>query len=188
MKSTLINFLLLTAICFGADAQVTLNNVTFPAKIKQDNTELTYNGGGIRKKLMFKVYVSGLYLPEKSKNAVEVLGADKTQAVRLVITSGMINSNNMSDAIQEGFDKSLKGNSKPLQNQITSFIATFKSEPIKEGDIFEMWYVPGVGVKSYKNGVYKSTTAGLDFKKALFGIWLSDTPVDEDLKKSMLGQ
>ena len=28
---------------------------------------------------------------------------------------------------------------------------------------------------------------GLDFKKALFGIWLSNDPVDEDLKDAMLG-
>jgi len=27
---------------------------------------------------------------------------------------------------------------------------------------------------------------GLDFKKALFGIWLSDNPVQENLKNDML--
>ncbi len=62
MKSRIINFLLFITICFGADAQLTLNSVTLPAKIKQDNTELQLNGGGIRKKLFFKVYVAGLYV------------------------------------------------------------------------------------------------------------------------------
>lgn len=188
MKSRIINFLLFITICFGADAQLTLNSVTLPAKIKQDNTELQLNGGGIRKKLFFKVYVAGLYVTDKSKNGNDLVAADKPMAVRLTITSSVINSSNMSDAIQEGFGKSLKGNTAPLQPQITSFIATFKKEDIKEGDVFEMWYIPGVGVKSYKNGTYKSTVTGLDFKKALFGIWLSDTPVDDDLKKGLLGQ
>jgi hypothetical protein len=177
MKSRILNFLLCTYICFGAGAQVTLNNVTLPATIKQDNTELTLNGGGIRKKLFFKVYTAGLYVTDKSKDGNAIAAADKPTAVRLTITSSVINSNNMSDAIQEGFGKSMKGNTAPLQSQITSFIATFKKEEIKEGDVFEMWYIPGVGVKSYKNGQYKSAIPGLDFKKALFGIWLSDTPL-----------
>lgn len=179
---------LLIFICLGAEAQLTLNSVTLPATLKQDNNELVLNGGGIRKKLFFKVYVAGLYLGAKSHNAGDIINADKPTAVRLTVTSSVINSNNMSDAIQEGFGKSMKGNTAPLQSQITSFIATFKKEDIKEGDVFEMWYIPGVGVKSYKNGQYKSTVAGLDFKKALFGIWLSDDPVDADLKKGMLGQ
>jgi Chalcone isomerase-like len=187
MKSRIINFLLFITISFGADAQLTLNGVTLPAKIKQDNTELVLNGGGIRKKVFFKVYVAGLYVTDKSKNGNDVVAADKPMAVRLTVTSTLINSSNMSDAIQEGFGKSLKGNTTPLQPQITAFIATFKKEEIKEGDVFEMWYIPGTGVKSYKNGQFKGTVTGLDFKKALFGIWLSDTPVDEDLKKGLLG-
>ena len=94
----------------------------------------------------------------------------------------------MSEAIQDGFGASMKGNTAPLKDKISSFINTFKKEEIKEGDVFEIWYVPGTGVKSYKNQKLQSTIAGLDFKKALFGIWLSDTPVDADLKKGLLGQ
>ena len=189
MKSGIFTILFCLAISFAAEAQTTINNITLPAKIKQDNTELTYNGGGIRKKFgVVKVYVIGLYAPEKSKNGNELISADKPLAVRLVITSGMATSSRMSEAIQEGFGKSMKGNTAPLQTQITSFIETFKKEDIKEGDVFELWYIPGVGVKSFKNGQLKNTTPGLDFKKALYGIWLSDTPVDDDLKKQMLGQ
>ena len=189
MKSGIITFLFCSAVSFAADAQTTINNITLSAKLKQDNTELVLNGGGLRKKYgMVKVYVIGLYAPEKSKNGNELISADKPLAVRLTITSGMATSSRMSEAIQEGFGKSMKGNTAPLQSQITAFIETFKKEEIKEGDVFEMWYVPGTGVKSYKNGQLKNTTAGLDFKKAFFGIWLSETPVDEDLKKAMLGQ
>lgn len=189
MKSYIITWLFCIATSFAADAQLTINNVTLPAKIKQDNTELVLNGGGLRKKYgMVKVYVIGLYAPEKSKNGNDLISADKPLAVRLTITSGMATSSRMADAIQEGFEKSMKGNTAPLQSQITTFIGTFKKEEIKEGDVFELWYVPGTGVKAFKNGQLKTTVAGLDFKKALYGIWISDTPVDEDLKKGMLGQ
>jgi hypothetical protein len=189
MKSQIIAFFFCAFVCFGADAQTTINGIVCPAKIKMDNTELSYNGGGLRKKYgMVKVYVIGLYSPEKSKNGNDLISADKPLAVRLTITSGMATSSRMADAIQEGFSKSMKGNTAPLQSKINTLIETFKKEEIKEGDVFELWYIPGTGVKSYKNGQLKTTVAGLDFKKALFGIWLSDTPVDEDLKKEMLGQ
>jgi hypothetical protein len=38
-----------------------------------------------------------------------------------------------------------------------------------------------------KNDVVKGKIPGFDFKQALFGIWLSDKPVDETLKKHLLG-
>ena len=170
-----------------ADAQVTLNGITLPASIKQGTTEVVLNGGGIRKKLFFKLYTGGLYVTAKSKNAADIINADKATAFRLTVTSSVLNKDNFSEAIQEGFGKSMKGNTTPLQAKIDALIATFKSEDIKEGDVFELFYVPGEGVKASKNGKLKNTIAGLDFKKALFGIWLGEDPVDADLKAGLIG-
>jgi hypothetical protein len=61
-------------------------------------------------------------------------------------------------------------------------------EEIKEGDVFDLVYVPGEGVHVLKNGEQKDTVGDLEFKKALFGIWLSDNPAQKDLKNKMLGQ
>lgn len=177
----------LVLLTLGLNAQVTINGVTLQPTITKDNQTLKFNGGGIRKKVFFKVYTAGLYLPEKSKAAADIVNSDKPVAIQLTITSSVINSSNMSEAIQEGFKKSLKGNTVGLQAKIDAFIETFKKENIKEGDVFELWYIPGQGVKSYKNGKYQNVVSGLDFKKALFGIWLSDTPVDDDLKTALLG-
>jgi len=187
MKNIFITIIFTCILLCSATAQVTLNGITVPAKLKQDNTELILNGAGIRTKLFFKLYTSGLFVTAKSKNGNEIAAADKPTAFRLTITSGMISSENMSEAVQEGFGKSMKGNTAPLQAKINEFINTFKKEAIKENDVFEMWYLPGVGVKTYKNGKLQSTIAGLDFKKALFGMWLGDDPVDEDMKEDLLG-
>ncbi len=187
MKLNRIPLFLFMLLYIGSEAQVTLNGVTLPASVKQGSTELILNGGGIRKKLIFKLYTGGLYLQAKSKNAADIVAADKPMAFRLTITSGVINSSNMSEAIQEGFSKSLKGNTAPMQAKIDMLVNTFKSEEIKEGDMFELSYVPSQGVLAYKNGKLKNTIPGLDFKKALFGIWLSEDPVDADLKTGLLG-
>jgi hypothetical protein len=187
MNRNLLLLFLFSIVFQNASAQKTVNGVTLPASIKKDKTELMLNGAGIRKKVFFKLYVAGLYLETKTTNGYEVIMADKEMLMRLTITSGMISSENMSEAIEEGFQKSMNGNTAPLKAQIETFIHTFKKEPIKEGDVFELHYMPGTGVQTIKNGKLQTTISGIDFKKALFGIWFSGNPVDADLKKSLLG-
>ena len=93
----------------------------------------------------------------------------------------------MIDAVEEGFENSTDGRVGPLKSKIDQFIGFFKEE-IKKGDVFDITYQPGKGVVSYKNGEEKGTIKGADFKKALFGIWLSNRPADDDLKEGMLGK
>ena len=40
---------------------------------------------------------------------------------------------------------------------------------------------------TFKNDTLKTTVEGLEFKKALFGIWLSEDAVQDDLKEGLLG-
>ena len=62
-----------------------------------------------------------------------------------------------------------------------------KKEPIKEGDVFVLTYVPGIGLKTIKNNKLLSTIEGEDFKKALWGIWLGPDPIDASVKTGILG-
>jgi hypothetical protein len=187
MKTLFVSIIALT-LTIPTQAQVTINDVTLPATIKAGNETINLNGGGIRKKLFFKLYVGGLYLKSKTSDAKTVINADEAMAVKLEITSSMISSENMSEAINEGFEKSTDGNTAPLKDKISKFVDTFKKSEIVEGNVFDIVYVPGTGVESYKNGKLQSTIEGLDFKKALFGIWMCDEPADEDLKEKMLGK
>lgn len=183
-------FVMAMAILFTIEtnAQVTINGVTLPATLKAGDKSVSLYGGGIRKKLFFKLYTGGLYLSKKSSDANAIISADEAMAVRLQITSSVISSDNMSEAISEGFEKSTGGNVAPLKAKIDKFIDTFKKEEIVEGNVFDIIYVPGKGVESYKNGKLQGTIEGMDFKKALFGIWLGADPADADLKAAMLGK
>jgi len=48
-------------------------------------------------------------------------------------------------------------------------------------------YEPGVGTHLMNGDESVSVIPGLEFKQALFGIWLSDKPAQASLKKKMLG-
>ena len=188
MKKTIITSILSTVLFCSVIAQTTINGVTLSPKIAPAKTELILNGGGVRTKFFMKVYVAGLYLQTKSNKPKEIIEADKPMSVRIHIISNLMTSANMATAIREGFEKSTKGNVAPFQKEIDLICTIFQSDIIKIGDLFEIYYVPGVGVRCFKNGKdQKVCMSGLAFKKALFGIWFSEDPVDENLKKGMLG-
>ncbi len=187
IKPVFLSTVLALSMCFNmALAQKILSGVTLPANITLGKDKLILNGGGIREKYFMDMYVGGLYLQKKNTDAQKIIDANESMLIRLHIVSSLITSEKMRTAITEGFDKSTKGNTKPLKNQIDLFIASFKEEIVK-GDVFELQYTVESGVSVYKNGKLKTSIAGLDFKKALFGIWLCNNPADEDLKEGLLG-
>ena len=176
----------LIVISFTSQAQITMEGVTLPATLQADNSQLVLNGAGVREKLWFDLYVGGLYLTTKSTDALTITNADQPMAIKMHIISKMITSERMQEAIEEGFEKSTSGNVEPYRKRIDLMVETFKEE-IVIGDIFDIIYKPEKGVELYKNDQRMKTIDGLDFKKALFGIWLSEDPADKGLKKGMLG-
>ena len=54
-------------------------------------------------------------------------------------------------------------------------------------DQYTLSYKPASGTHVLKNGEEVGAIEGLEFKKALFGIWLSDKPAQNSLKAGMLG-
>ena len=106
-------------------------------------------------------------------------------AIKLHIVSGLIDSDKMIDAVDDGMEKSTKGNADKFSKETAAFKKAF-AEEIKVGDIYNITYDPAKGTVIYKNNKLTTTIAGYDFKQALFGIWLCDDPADDDLKEDML--
>lgn len=164
-----------------------IGGISIPESLKTGQTTLLLNGAGVREKFFIDVYVGGLYLKKRNQDPQEIIEANEPMAIRLHVVSSMLTSKKMEKATREGFAKATDGNIEPIKVQIDEFCSVFKKE-IKEDDRYDLIYVPGKGVEVYINGEYASVTEGLTFKKALFGIWLSDKPAQKSLKKAMLGQ
>lgn len=164
-----------------------VGGVDVPDTYSAMGQDLQLNGAGTRSKWFMDLYVGGLYVAEKVNDGEAVINADEPQAITLHITSGMITSERMTEATMDGFRASTDGDLSAIQSDVDQFMAVFQEE-IKEGDVFDLVYLPEEGVRVLKNGEQKDTVGDLEFKKALFGIWLSDTPAQKDLKEKMLGQ
>ncbi len=182
-------FLILLAVfvTFTATAQKKVGGVVLPAKVTYQEQELTLNGAGVREKLWIDLYAAGLYLDQKNNDANAIINSEKPKAIKLHIVSKLISSNKMIEAVTEGFENSTNGNTTPIQEEIDTLLGFFR-EDIKKNDIFDLVYVPSKGVVAYKNGQEKGVIPGKEFKKALFGIWLSNRPADDGLKNDLLGK
>lgn len=182
-------FLIVLSIAFSipASAQMKVGDATLPEEQTFKEQTLVLNGAGVREKFWIDLYAAGLYLEEKSSDAASIVTADKPMAIKLHIVSRLISSEKMIDAVKDGFEKSTDGNTAPIQKEIDALISFFK-EDIHGGDVFDLVYFPSKGVVAFKNGEERGTVKGMDFKKALFGIWLSDEPADDDLKEKLLGK
>ncbi|PIF59211.1 chalcone isomerase family protein [Flavobacterium sp. 2] len=190
MKKILLLLTLLLSLQFSkvsAQTQLEVNGVTVPRKIEFQSKSLQLNGAGGRSKMWLEVYVQALYLSQLSQDPQFIIDSDTEMAIRIEITSSMVSSNKLTKAMNTGFEKSAGSNLEQLRPRIEQF-KTYLSDAITEKDVFILFYNPlDQTVNVYKNEVLKGKVQGFDFKKALFGIWLSDKPVDETLKKHLLG-
>lgn len=186
MKNVLLLLFAMLTIA-SAPAQTTAAGVSLPNSVTFDGKKLILNGVGVREKFWMDMYAGALYLDKKNADANGIVNGNQPMALKLHMVSNLITSEKMIDAVNEGFKNATNGNT----SKITSEIATFKSyfsEEISKNDVFDMVYLPKEGLKVYKNNKLLGTIEGVEFKRALFGIWLSNKPADKNLKQSMLGK
>lgn len=187
MMNRLLSVLLILMLTAVPAAAEKIGGVNLPETLTAGGDTLVLNGAGLRKKLWVKVYAGALYLKQKSDDAQKIIEADEPMTIRLHFIYDGVDSKKLVDAWNEGFETSTGGNVAPLKSEIDRFNACFNQEA-KENDVYDIMYIPGQGVNIVIKGVLKDTIKGLEFKKALFGIWLGEKTDLEDLKEGMLGK
>ncbi|WP_019038160.1 chalcone isomerase family protein [Psychroflexus tropicus] len=178
---TLLLFFVLTSTF----SQTKIAGVELPATYQIKDQNLRLNGAGVREKFWMDLYAGGLYVSSKLSSGKEVLNADSPMVIKIHIVSGLISSDKMSSAVEEGFENSTKGHLEELRVKIDKF-KSFFSEEINKNDVFDIAYSPADGIMVFKNNKELGHIEGYKFKKALFGIWFGDQPADKDLKEGML--
>ena len=175
-------------LLFGGFGIVTAaDDAAFPETIQLTGETLALNGTGVRKKAFIKIYTGGLYLPEKSSDARAVIDMDVPMVVRLHFIYDGVSPKQLAEAWYEGFEASTGGNTEPIAAHIAAFNSFFAQEA-GEGDVYQVDYIPGAGIRvSFNDAEKGAVDGGLAFKKAVFGIWLGDKPADNGLKEGMLG-
>jgi len=149
--------------------------------------DIPFVGGGLRTRTVFKLYAAALYANETGDGKA-VADADAPMAIHLHILSKLINKKRMVAALNTGFNNSTGGNTAGIQSGIDQMLEAMNANPLQRGVAYTLTYEPGVGTTMTRNAKDPIVIEGLEFKQALFGIWLGDKPAQASLKNSMLGK
>jgi len=159
-------------------------------RIAPNAPELVLNGAGVRTRFVVKVYVAGLYLPEKKSVPADVLALGGPKRVAMTMLRD-VTAQQLSDALTDGF----AANNAPAdrdryQTQLAELTAIMASlGGAKKGDVVAFDYLPDVGTRVLLNGEAKGKPIPEEgFYRGVLRVWLGDKPADADLKKGLLGQ
>lgn len=159
-----------------------LEGVTLPDRITVAGQPLVLNGMGLREKVFIDVYVAGLYLPEKTRDAAKAIAADVPKRIEMVMRRS-VGKSKLAETMKESIEKA--GSREAAKNAGT--LAGWM-EDVDEDDRIVLEYVPGKGTTVRVKGKDKGTIAGAAFMKAVWGIYLGANPPTDDLKDGLLGR
>ncbi len=182
---SIVALTLLLAVPAMPAAAASLSGVTLPDRAEAGGQPLVLNGLALRKKLIIKVYVAGLYLPQKTRDAGKALAADSPHRMVMHFLYG-VSKDQMCEAWNEGLAANTSNASAEVKKGFTTLCGWM--EDIDKGQKLVLTYVPGQGTQVEVNGKAKGTIPGQATADAILATWIGPKPgPGEDFKKDLLG-
>jgi hypothetical protein len=152
------------------------------------NADLALNGAGLRTRLFFKVYAMALYVPQKSSNAAQLIDQPGPKRVAIHMLRD-VSADSFNEALGDGMRANhSEAEMKAFEPRLKALGAIMAE--VKEAKKGMAIYLDWTGSETQvlvRGQPAGKPIAGADFYKALLKIWLGDHPVQDDLKKALLG-
>jgi Chalcone isomerase-like len=179
----------LAVLAGAAGAQVVIEGARYEAGITLGGQPLVLNGAGVRKRLVFDIYVGGLYVPKRAARTEDLVGQPGPKRVALRFlrdVEGELFVNSLHVGLKANHTEAELAR---WQKQIETLTTTIKTIALaRRGDTVYFDYTPQDGTRVSVNGVTRGPLIpGEDFYAAVLRVWLGETPADAGLKKGMLG-
>lgn len=151
---------------------------------KSANLKLT--GVGLRTKVGFGVYAVGSYLQDGVvvRTPEELAKADAVRMLHLVMER-TVESGDFIDAFKSSVGKSYPADK--FKDEFAEVAKAVGNNAAKKGDQVIMLYSPGTGVRMQIVGKVDVTVKNPAFAQALWEVYLGAKPIDEGLKKGLVG-
>lgn len=187
VRSNYFNLMgLLLAVLFSTNAFASdSEEFKFPNETVVENEKLILNGQAIRKVTIFsiKVMMVGLYLKTKSDNSEQILLSKTSKQIQIRFLRN-IASEKISGMLREQLAKkclreciALKSKADHLGQMMIDF---------KAGDSLTFIF-SNEEVKVLANNNASGTIQGKHFSNALLSLWIGDNPIDDSLRRGLLG-
>ena len=185
MGSRLRNLVLLSLFLGTPAFAAEVAGVKIDDKARVGNTELSLTGAGLRKRVFFQVYAIGLYVQDRKADPISQPGPKRVQIHML----RDVGADTFTEALAEGITANhSEAEAKALEPRVKQLGATIAEiKEAKKGMTIALDWT-GKDTQVVIDGKPAGRPIeGEDFYRALLRIWLGDKPVQDDLKKSLLG-
>jgi hypothetical protein len=178
---------LLLLLAFALPLQAAeVAGVKFDERVRIADTELTLTGAGLRQRFIFDVYAMGLYVRDAKADPVMQPGAKRIAIHMLRNVDADTFAQALVDGMRPNHDEATMQALAPRIAELNALMAQMKEA--KKGMAITLDWLPGSGTQMTVNGKPGGAPiAGEDFYRALLRIWLGPKPVQDDLKKALLG-
>ena len=183
VMATSIQAALVTTVATGAEVE----GVSFLPSIQTEGGEsLELKGVGLlRYRVLLKGYVAALYLAEAPAEADSV--RDDVGRRLEIEYFWKIRAKDFARVTLEGIARNVDDETfASLREPIARFNTFYRD--VRPGDRYALTYLPGAGMELALNGEQLGVIEGEEFASAIFSIWFGDEPVDERLKRQLLGR
>jgi len=181
---------LLTAPLLAQDVTEPKSGAKFAAK----ENGLSLLGVGLRTKTIahVKVYAVGLYVADSALSGPLKAYKGKTGSAEFAraIVDGDFKKRVVlkfqrdlsEDQIKDGFRDALKGAGAKTDVWVNYFT------PVKTGSEVDVAWTPGTGLETKVAGLNKSPINDKAFASSVFGIWLGEKPIQDDIKRDLVSK
>lgn len=190
MKKTMFSLLVSAVVLVSASAQaVEVAGIKVPEKMTVAEHVLVLNGAGVRKKMVFDVYLASLYVVAKTSDANAIVNSPTPRKMQLTMLRN-VEAASLYQALLEGLQGNVSAPQlKELAPKMTELEKIFSEmKSANKGDVIVIDFLPGQGSKISARGRVLGLIEGDAFASALLSIWLGRAPVSEDLKEQLLGR
>lgn len=181
--------LLALLLIAGPVGAATLEGQQFPDRITLGESELQLNGLGLRAVAIIRAYVVGIYLGERATTEQAVVAAPGPKRIEI----RMLRAASAKD-FNRALIRGIRKNAAPEEwNRLQERVKLMEDAinaigMVREGDRITLDLDPARGMLLGLNGQWRAEPiVGADFYAALLRIFVGANPVDERMKKALLG-
>src|SRR5687768_2651162 len=159
--------------------------VQIDERAKVANTDLALSGAGLRKRLFFQVYAIGLYVRERKADPVAQPGPKRVHIHMLRDVGAEQFNEALGDGIRANHSEADAKALEPRLQQLGAILG--EVQEAKKGMVIAIDWTGRATQVLIDGRPAGRPIDGEDFYRALLRIWLGEKPVQDDLKKSLLG-
>lgn len=157
-------------------------------RARLDGVELVLNGAGLRNFMFFDIYVAALYLPKRQADAHAVLRHDLPRRMRITLLREVSAERDVEFLMGGLEDNNTPEELAAIQVPLDQFLHMIRAlGTVAKGSVVQLDYLPDVGTRVWLNQRLLGTVSGAAFNRSLLKIWLGEQPIQEKLKKALLG-